>query len=231
MTGGGSGAGLPQVIAEMRPYVEAGGFGDGFLGRATRRAGAVVSRSVASRALVEHPLLLALCRAVLGRQLLHLPTAGTGEAGGLEKWLSPGNKQFPFQLSLSQVICIGEDGRGPAGAKPQPLHRDGWGFGMDWQQQLEPEISTMWALSEFTAENGATRVAMGSHRWPASRRPTEAETAQAVMGRGGVVVYLGDCFHSGGANRTAADRWGANVDYNLALLRQEENQFLACVSS
>ena len=60
------------VISQMAPYVEAAGFGDGFLGRATRRAGACVSRSAASRQLIQHPLLLKLCGGVLGRQLLHL---------------------------------------------------------------------------------------------------------------------------------------------------------------
>jgi hypothetical protein len=50
--------------------VDDAGFGDGFLGRATRRAGAVVARSAAARALIQHPLLLALCRAVLGSQVL-----------------------------------------------------------------------------------------------------------------------------------------------------------------
>ena len=39
---------------------------------------------------------------------------------------------------------------------------------------------------------------------------------------------LQDTFHSGGANRSAELRWGFNCDLNLALYRQEENQFLAC---
>ena len=65
------------------------------------------------------------------------------EEAELEQWLVPGNQQFPYQLSLSQVICIGPDAR--AEPKPQPLHRDGWGFVMDLQQRIEPEISTMCA--------------------------------------------------------------------------------------
>ena len=50
----------------------------------------------------------------------------------------------------------------------------------------------------------------------------------AVMPKGSVVIYLGDCFHSGGANSSDGLRNGFNLDYNLAHLRQEENQFLAC---
>jgi ectoine hydroxylase-related dioxygenase (phytanoyl-CoA dioxygenase family) len=52
-----------------------------------------------------------------------------------------------------------------------------------------------------------------------------------MMRRGSVLVYLGDTFHSGGANTSDSDRWGCNIDYNLAHLRQEENQFLACPPS
>ena len=132
----------------------------------------------------------------------------------LSDWLAPSNEQFPFQLSLSQTICIGPDAR--AVPKPQPLHRDGWGFVVDMQQRIENEISTMWALDEFTADNGATRVVIGSHRWPKSRKPVDSEAVQAVMPRGSVVLYLGDCFHSGGTNRSKSLRHGFNCDYNLA---------------
>lgn len=197
-----------RVIAEMTPYLEQAGYGDGFLGRATRRAGACVSRSPASRELIQHPLILQLCRGVLGVQLLHMDHKGLGD------WLVPGNEQFPFQLSLSQTICIGPDER--TVPKPQPLHRDGWGFVIDMQQQMENEISTMWALDEFTSDNGATRVVLGSHRWSKSRKPMDDEAMQAVMPRGSVVLYLGDCFHSGSANRSKALRHGFNCDYNLA---------------
>lgn len=196
------------VIAEMTPYLDQAGYGDGFLGRATRRAGACVSRSRASRELIQHPLILQLCRGVLGVQLLHL----TREE--LSDWLAPGTAQFPFQLSLSQTICIGPDAR--AAPKPQPLHRDGWGFVVDMQQRIENEISTMWALDEFTADNGATRVVLGSHRWSKTRKPVDAEAVQAIMPRGSVVLYLGDCFHSGGANGSKSVRHGFNCDYNLA---------------
>ena len=52
------------------------------------------------------------------------------------------------------------------------------------------------------------------------------------MGAGSVVVYLGMTWHSGGQNRTEGGvRRGLNVDYNLSILRQEENQFLACPPS
>lgn len=209
-----------RVSEQMAPYVDGALHGDGFLGRQTQRASAVVSRSPASWELIRHPLLLDICEGVLGRQILHAPTEDD-----LKAFLSPGNKRFPFQLSLSQVITIGP------GNRWQPLHRDGWGFLIDLQQRLEMEISTIWALDDFTSENGATRVVPGSHRWPNSRKPSGHDAQQAVMTAGSVVVYLGNTWHSGGENRSDGRRAGLNVDYNLSLLRQEENQYLACPPS
>jgi hypothetical protein len=92
------------IISQMQPYLNATGHGDGFLGRQTKRAGAVVSRSPASWKCIMHPLLMKLCEGVLGRQVLHMTRAQ------LQERLSPGNKQLPWQLSLSQVSCIGSYG-------------------------------------------------------------------------------------------------------------------------
>ena len=66
-------ASCDAVLAEMTPHLESAVFGDGFLGRQTKRASAVVARSRASWGLVQHPLLARVCEAVLGRQILHVP--------------------------------------------------------------------------------------------------------------------------------------------------------------
>merc|ERR1712107_294050 len=89
-------------------------------------------------------------------------------------------------------------------------------------------MGTIWALQDFTAENGATHVTLGSHRSLTAVKPPAGSTVQAVMPAGSCVIYLGNTWHSGGENRTASSRWGLNVDYNLSCFRQEENQYLAC---
>lgn len=99
------------------------------------------------------------------------------------------------------------------------------------QRNVELEVSTVWALDDFTSENGATRVFPGSHRLKGHEKPNASDAVQAVMKKGSVVVYLGNTWHSGGENRTNQTRWGLNIDYNLACLRQEENQFLSCPPS
>ena len=102
---------------------------------------------------------------------------------------------------------------------------------LDLQRNVELEVSTIWALNDFTSENGATRVFPGIHRLKDNRVPNATDAVQAVMKKGSVVVYLGNTWHSGGENRTKERRWGLNIDYNLACLRQEENQFLSCPPS
>ena len=78
-------------------------------------------------------------------------------------------------------------------------------------------------------EAGPTRVVPGSHRWEATHaKPTDEQAAHAVMSKGSVVVYTGSVYHSGGNNVSGHERNGLNIDYNLAWLRQEENQYLAC---
>ncbi len=92
------------------------------------------------------------------------------------------------------------------------------------------QISAMWALEDFTVENGATRVVPGSHRTPvySGYRMDESvgEIVQAVMPRSSLLLYMGSTLHGGGANRSEAPRAGLINTYALGWLRQEENQYL-----
>lgn len=88
---------------------------------------------------------------------------------------------------------------------------------------------TMFAASDFSAENGATRIVPGSHLWPADRDPTSArpdEVAQAVMTKGSIVMWLGKTVHGLGANTTDRPRQSFATSYVVDWLAQEENQYL-----
>ncbi len=125
-----------------------------------------------------------------------------------------------YQLHLTQIIRL-RPGQGV-----QPIHRDRWAWGTHLAH-VEPQLNTIWALTEFSAENGATRVAPGSTDWPDDRAPTDEEVTQALMSPGSVLVYTGSVFHGGGENQSAGDRIGLNITYTLGWLRQEENQYLS----
>lgn len=125
------------------------------------------------------------------------------------------------QLHLSQVIRI------MPGQKAQTVHRDRWAWGT-WLKDVEPQLNTIWAITDFTKENGATQVVPGSTGWPDKRQATADEIGYAEMKAGSVLIYTGSLFHGGGENASNGDRVGINITYTLGWLRQEENQYLSC---
>jgi len=126
-----------------------------------------------------------------------------------------------YQLHLTQVIRI------RPGQPRQPLHRDRLAWG-GFLKDVEPQLNTIWAITDFTEANGATQVVPGSPAWPESRRAEPHEVGFAEMRRGSVLVYSGSVIHGGGENGSGADRVGINITYCLGWLRQEENQYLSC---
>jgi ectoine hydroxylase-related dioxygenase (phytanoyl-CoA dioxygenase family) len=85
----------------------------------------------------------------------------------------------------------------------------------------------MWAITDFTDENGATCVIPGSHLRDQSPTYGEKyETEPAVMKKGSVLVYHGSLWHGGGSNRTAERRVGIAMNYCAGYIRQQENQQL-----
>ena len=113
------------------------------------------------------------------------------------------------------------------GETDQCLHRDDGIYPISIQG-MELQVSAMWALDDFTLENGATHVVPGSHQGP-SRSVLEkpVPTVQATMTKGSLLLYLGSVLHGGGANETDTPRMGLINTYALGWLRQEENHYLA----
>ena len=112
------------------------------------------------------------------------------------------------------------------GEVAQTIHRD-TGFYPIQNPSPPLTLATMWAVTDFTEENGATRIVPGSHRWTDDRTPEVAEIVQADMPAGSVLIYNGSLLHGGGANDSDRDRCGVALHYSLGWLRQEENQYLA----
>jgi ectoine hydroxylase-related dioxygenase (phytanoyl-CoA dioxygenase family) len=121
--------------------------------------------------------------------------------------------------SLSSITIL-------PGERAQPIHAD---------DQLIPipkphpptVCNSMWALTDFTEANGATRLVPGSHRRDHSPEyGAEYESVAAEMPRGSVLVWHGSLWHGGGANRTDAPRVGLAMNYCAGYIRQQENQQL-----
>ncbi len=153
-----------------------------------------------SRAFVDHALLNPVLAAVADRELL---------PGCADYWLNTG-----------QVMAVGPDE--PA----QYLHRDE----NNWPQAVNPDrevtISCMFALSDFTRENGATVVVTGSQAYPPGlvrgHDVTDAEVAYSEMSAGSGMIYSGKVIHGAGANTTDGWRYGMHVSFVAGWLRPEE---------
>ena len=126
------------------------------------------------------------------------------------------------QLHLTQLISI------EPGETVQKLHRDQMAFDFyPFRPDYHVQCNTMWALTDFTADNGATHVLSGSSS-VSDAAADSLPSYQAEMRRGSVLFYDGKVLHGGGANRSTGVRRGVNITYAVGWVRQEENQFLAC---
>ena len=123
-------------------------------------------------------------------------------------------------VSSLSSIAIGADER------PQPLHADDQLIPLP-KPHVPLVCNTMWAITDFSDENGATRIVPGSHKADRSPNPLEPhETIPAEMSAGSVMVYNGSLWHGGGANRTNERRVGVAMNYCAGWVRQQENQQL-----
>ena len=127
-----------------------------------------------------------------------------------------------YQLHFTSAIQIGP------GESSQILHRDRGVWGGYIPRKIETQFSTVWAINDFTKENGATQVVPGSHKWHKDREPLPEEIAYAEMKAGSVFIYTGSVLHGGGTNVTEQPRLGVFLHYAPSWLRQEENQYLSC---
>lgn len=121
-----------------------------------------------------------------------------------------------YLLSQAQIINI------LPGSDAQLLHHDDASYPIP-RPRAPLGAATVWAIDEFTQENGATVVIPGSHLWSNDRIPSEGEALSCVMPAGSVVVFLGTLWHGGGQNTSAKPRLAATCQYCEPWLRQQEN--------
>jgi ectoine hydroxylase-related dioxygenase (phytanoyl-CoA dioxygenase family) len=107
----------------------------------------------------------------------------------------------------------------------QPIHADDMVIPLD--KPHRPIVcNSMWALTDFTAANGATRLVPGSHRLDNPEYGGDYETIAGEMRAGDVLIWDGSLWHGGGANTTGERRMGMAMNYCAGFIRQQENQQL-----
>lgn len=192
-----------SVIDELAPFMEKTRVIDDddpeeFYPGKTRRITALVERSptVADQLLV-HPVPKYMCDQLL------LP-----------------NSEFGYQLHVSAALEVGP------GAREQLLHREEDSFTYFPVPRPNIILASMWAISDFRADNGATLVVPGSHKWPEDRVAEKHEILQAEMPAGSIFFWMGGTLHGAGANTSQDWRYGVILTYSLGWVRQEENQYM-----
>lgn len=192
-------------------------------GGVNQRMWMLVNKGACFRDMVVHPLVDALVGHVLGdRFILSTLSANIAKNGGqrmglhTDQWWMP----QPIRPDLPHV-------------KPADITRSAAETFVDPDPALgiAPAVvcNTMWMLSDFTAENGATEVVPGSHL-SGAHPPREGQQhlgiVQAVAPAGTLMVFEGRLWHGTGANTGGGDRLGVLATFCAPQFRQQENQTL-----
>ena len=189
---------MDQVRSDMQPFnPQAQPTNAEWGGDYAQRVGKLIARSPAGRDLAMNPLVLGVVKNILS-------CAST------------------FQICTTEMISLNP------GAPAQVIHTDE----LLYDDFIFPDdciacCNTLWAVTDYTEENGATRIVPGSHARPPAHYKME-DTLPAEMKRGSVLIFSGKLWHAGGNNRSNDVRIAQAINYSLGWLRQGENQYIAC---
>jgi ectoine hydroxylase-related dioxygenase (phytanoyl-CoA dioxygenase family) len=189
---------MDRLLDEVKPWADrAERLQLKFFGGGLRKVESVLTKSRAFVTLLANPVLHALNELILGPEAL---------------------------LNGSSVFILEKGGR------DQTIHTDGTIY-----EPMLPRspggphylLVFMWAVTDFTKENGATRAIPGSHLWPAGRTPRPDDEAEYLeMPKGSVAVWLGSTYHAASTNHTDTARVGTQMGFNCGWLRPHEANLL-----
>lgn len=190
---------IDGLLADLDPYLRRKPCGAGdFVGRRTKRLHSLLGKSRRTPDFILHETILGIMDLTLA------------------PWCDS------YQLNSNSITAIGP------GETPQPLHRDDLLYPLAHPSERNACCTVFWALTDFTEDNGATRLIPGSHLWDDGRVPRDDETVGAAMPKGSFCAFVGGTYHGGGRN-TTADEWRIAMFTGFALgwLRQEQNWYLS----
>jgi ectoine hydroxylase-related dioxygenase (phytanoyl-CoA dioxygenase family) len=125
-----------------------------------------------------------------------------------------------YLLSAGELIEIRQN------ETAQRLHTDNNSWPTPLQNLGPLCVNAMIALTDYTAENGATLVVPGSHIWSKGRIPEHDQVVPAEMPAGSVAIFSGETIHAGGTSTVEGIRRGLSVSYCAGWLRPVENHYL-----
>lgn len=190
---------MDRIEAELQPYFDTTQFGHlSELGFKTQRTGSLIARSPAVHELILQETYLGAIKALLSHAMT-------------------------VQLTVTEVNSLAP------GAEAQFLHQDEMLYDrFPFPPDYEILINSLWALTEFTEEMGATRVVPGSHTAGVGAQFSAEDSLPIEMKRGSVLIFSGKLYHGGGANRSEQIRRAIDIGFSVGWVRQVKNQYLSC---
>jgi ectoine hydroxylase-related dioxygenase (phytanoyl-CoA dioxygenase family) len=192
-------------------------------GGVNQRLWMLMNKGQCFRDMVVHPMVDELIGHILGpRFLLSTHSANIAKPGGKRMglhtdqwWMPQPEKPGSGDVRPSEITRL------PAESALSP----------DPTLGIAPAVvaNTMWMLSDFTVENGATEVVAGSHLTGAQPHPTDQADypiEQMVGAAGSLAVFDGRLWHGTGAHVGGQDRLGVLGTFCAPQFRQQENQIL-----
>lgn len=221
-----------QIKTELKPYFDTDRIDKtGFFPETTQRASGLISISPGCIDYLTTPLLIEVANAIL--------------TSTYSFWIGEKQRTVVSKPQISSTAGF----RVNPGGRAQALHRDDAfvsrfllmvSFQRKNANDLTPNsdyhsrnvdfpvlLGCVAALTKTTAENGATVVIPGSHNWGTERAPLEHEAIPAELEIGSALIFFGNTYHAGGANKTTdSARETVGMFLTKGYLRQSENQYL-----
>ncbi len=192
-------------------------------GGINQRLWMLVNKGQCFRDMVVHPLVDELIGHILGpRFILSTHSANIAKPGGKRMGLHTDQWWMPQPVAPgSDYVRPSEISRVPASSALEP----------DMSLGIAPAVvaNTMWMLSDFTTNNGATEFVSGTHLSGAQPHPTEQADypiEQLVGSAGSLAVFDGRLWHGTGAHTGGEDRLGVLGTFCAPQFRAQENQVL-----
>ncbi|KAJ5999788.1 hypothetical protein N7481_000197 [Penicillium waksmanii] len=199
-----------RIRAELKPVFDADiPDPSGFFPKTTRRATGLIGISDACVEYATNKLWIDVCNAILTSTFC----GWHGES--LEKWTTKPiiSSTVGFQIH--------------PGSRAQDLHKDD----SDYHPRDHTEdimLGCLLAVTKSTYENGATLIIPGSHKWSPERIPRKEEAIPAELDVGDVLIFTGNVYHGGGANKSIDQiREVIGMFMVKGMYRPAENQMLA----
>ena len=169
-----------------------------FHGHETVRVKGLINRGEIFEQFMIQPTLIALVESLLGRDV---------------------------QLGSTQAVIIGP-GETPQALRPDRGHPPLALLGDASHSPVRTSLGVMLALTDFTKDNGATRVVPGSHRACTLSESEASDAVSVEIKRGDLLIWDASLWHGGGANQTDTRRIGLLTYWVAGWIRPDDNLLL-----